>query len=383
MDTDLREVIEQIHASPTGLAAAISGAGSTAATWLLSVAGASRTVIDIAIPYSRKGLTAYIGWEPEQHVSTSTAAMMASAAYARALHLRDTQRPVIGLGCTAAVATDRQKRGDHRGHVAVAGETETRIYSLTMRKGLRSRAQEEELISRLVLQAAAQACGATGKVPISLADGEAITEERLNTSSALGRLIAGDIDRAVCFPPDVFVPAPPIRAALLCGSFSPLHEGHVRLAEAAKTRLEMPVLFEVSIGNVDKPSLAADEIRRRTAQFAPYTYRVTLNREPLYCDKAALYPGSTFILGYDTAHRLVDPAYYSGSRQDMIQALDIIRQYNCRFLIAGRLSNGVFHTLADLPIPPGYTDLFDGLSQEDFRMDISSTEIRERSQNKE
>src|SRR5438067_1678123 len=56
-------------------------------------------------------------------------------------------------------------------------------------------------------------------------------------------------------------------AALLPGSFDPAHHGHWSLAASAQRHLNMPVAFEISIANVDKPELTADEVHKRVAQF--------------------------------------------------------------------------------------------------------------------
>ena len=55
-EPDLTRLVEQIHASPTKLVMYVTGGGVHAPTWLLSVPGASRTVLDVRVPYSPESL---------------------------------------------------------------------------------------------------------------------------------------------------------------------------------------------------------------------------------------------------------------------------------------------------------------------------------------
>src|SRR5438045_940442 len=55
---------------------------------------------------------------------------------------------------------------------------------------------------------------------------------------------------------------------LLPGAFNPAHAGHFALAQVAAGMLGLPVHFELSIANVDKPQLFAGEVQRRLRQFA-------------------------------------------------------------------------------------------------------------------
>ncbi|NWG20152.1 MAG: hypothetical protein HXY39_07460, partial [Chloroflexi bacterium] len=91
--------------------------------------------------------------------------------------------------------------------------------------------------------------------------------------------------------------------------------------------------------------------------------------------KAALFPGCTFVLGFDTAVRLIDPRYY-GSETKRDAALTDIAAHGCSFLVAGRLKDGVFRTLADLELPPGLATMFRELPERLFRVDLSSSAIR-------
>ena len=127
--------------------------------------------------------------------------------------------------------------------------------------------------------------------------------------------------------------------------------------------------------NVDKPPLEAAEVLRRLSQFAGKA-RVVLTRAETFQKKARLFPGATFVIGWDTAVRLVDPRYYGGEDSAMLAALAEMWVAGCHFLVAGREQDGVFRTLADVAVPQGVRFLFEGIPESGFRADISSTELR-------
>jgi len=170
----------------------------------------------------------------------------------------------------------------------------------------------------------------------------------------------------------------PRPAVLLPGSFNPLHQGHTTLADTAAERLGVPVAFELSIANVDKPELAADEVRRRLEQFRE-RHAVYVSRAATFRAKAALFPGCVFVVGADTAARLVHPRYYGDDPAEMIRALDEIAGFGCRFFVGGRVdAAGRFVDVGGVAIPAGYRDMFHGLGEREFRVDVSSTELRQR-----
>lgn len=139
MDEALRRLVEQVHAAHTMAVIVVTGAGSQAVAWVLGVPGASRTVLEVLIPYGRRSLMEFLGYEPEQYVSAETARALAARAYRRAQILREAEIPVVGLGCTATIITDRPKRGEHRAHIAAQTAAGTTTYSLALTKGLRDR----------------------------------------------------------------------------------------------------------------------------------------------------------------------------------------------------------------------------------------------------
>jgi hypothetical protein len=169
--------------------------------------------------------------------------------------------------------------------------------------------------------------------------------------------------------------AAPRPAAVMPGSFNPLHRGHRLLAEVAGRRLGSPVHFELSVSNVDKPDLGDDEVARRVTQFVGVA-PVWVTRAATFAAKADLFPGTVFVLGHDTATRLIDPRYYGGEG-GRDAALRTLLDRGCRVLVGGRVDvAGVFRVWDDLR--PAYRELFDAIPEGEFRVDVSSTELRNR-----
>ena len=136
--------------------------------------------------------------------------------------------------------------------------------------------------------------------------------------------------------------------------------------------------FEISVINVDKPPLAGETVRHRIAQFA-WKSPVELTRSPTFLEKSRLVPGTTFVIGADTAERLVAPRYYGDDELRMHMALEEIANSGCSFLVAVRIdAGGRVRALNDIAVPRRYEDLFTEIPEHRFRSDISSSEIRAR-----
>ena len=181
---------------------------------------------------------------------------------------------------------------------------------------------------------------------------------------------------AVCVRPDGATATGPAPAALLAGSFNPVHAGHVALAAAAGRALARPVDFELSVVNVDKPPLSPAEVRRRLAGLAGVG-PVWLTAAPTFAEKAALFPGTAFVVGHDTAVRLLDPKYTGDSAAARDAALAALLAGGTRFVVGGRLdAAGRFRVWDGAGCPPHLAGLFVGLAEADFRHDLSSTALR-------
>jgi hypothetical protein len=321
-------------------------------------------------------LAGLLGFTPAQFTAPDIARALATKAFIRANHLAAPGTPVAGIGCTAAIATDRVKRGEHRCAVTLCTAEEVVNYNLTLAKGLRSRQEEEEMVSRVILRAVARGCGLALLPEAPLLEGERL-EETVERVGLLERVISGEFNLAVAWPDGRLVPADQLPGlVLLSGSFNPLHDGHRQMAEIAARKLGQRVYFELPLVNADKAPIDPAEARQRLAQFAGLA-PVLLSRAPLFSQKAQFYPHSVFILGLDTAARLVELRFYHDDPAELRAAFQAIRTAGCRFLVAGRLVKDRFLTAQDLDLPDGFHELFEGIPEAEFRVDISSTLLRQ------
>jgi len=426
MSLTTEQLVRRIHDAPARIVLAVAGGGGRAIAALLEVPGASRTLLEAVVPYCEKAMVDWLGGRPEQFCSEPTARAVAMAAYRRACQLDEgpgtvpvfaqpgTDRrsvgdcpppqsagPVAGVACTASLATDRPKRGPHRAHLAIQTAAITTSQSIEFQKERRSRGEEEQLVSRLILNAIAEACGLEARLDLELAPGERIEEARLVAPQAWQELLAGSID-AVCEgagwhaqnevmgvggstgpqprPSSLRVchPAAEPEAAartVFPGAFNPLHAGHRHMAEIARKRLRLPVEFEISIQNVDKLPLDYLETARRLEQFGRDQV-VWLTRAATFDEKSARFPGATFVVGSDTLRRIADPRYYGSDPAACRAALGRILARGSRFLVFGRQESGRFVGLADLDLPPELQAACEEVPADEFREDISSTELR-------
>jgi hypothetical protein len=119
-------------------------------------------------------------------------------------------------------------------------------------------------------------------------------------------------------------------------------------------------------------------VRRRVAQFA-WKSPVELTRAPTFLEKSRLFPRATFVIGADTAERVVAPKYYGHDEDRMHAALEEIAGAGASFLVAVRSdAAGRLLALSDIVVPRRYVDLFTEIPEHRFRLDTSSTAIRAR-----
>ncbi|CAM9471807.1 unnamed protein product [Chrysoparadoxa australica] len=404
---DVASVLQHLYAQPkpAKLCVSTTGAGGQAVAWLMGIPGASSSLLEATAPYCRASGKQWTGLESDSAGACSVEAAqgLAETALKRGLELAFQEEGfsvlkegVVGVGCTAAVASTQPKKGSHRAHVAYSTSGgKSCVLSLTLTKGQRSREEEDWVVSRLIVRAIAEGAGVDlpeGYVVTGLAEGEEVpVGHQVDGEPALARIADGAAKLVLVTPGCTPLVDHPIKAPALVfpGSFNPLHKGHEELLNTALRvykrdvlsgiAAQVPALFEMSVVNADKGSLPLNVIETRAKQFTRFP--VALTNAPLFAEKGALFPGCGFVMGSDTAARLIDKKYYGNSVTEMVSALSKLQQQGCHIIVGGRALTGKFVSLEEIlvgcpSLPESLKAMFIGLPEEDFRVDLSSTELR-------
>ncbi|MDW8405126.1 hypothetical protein [Chloroflexus sp.] len=155
---DLVKCIAAIHAAPHRLVLAFAGAGSLGLAWLHAIAGSSRTVLEAIDAYSSRSRLALTGDIGAPAVSAETAQAMAAWAYRRAQVLSEGEWPLLGVGLTAAIITDRQRRGADHAFLSIQSAAGLQTGHLTLDRANQQRSDQEILVSRWLIGEIARAC---------------------------------------------------------------------------------------------------------------------------------------------------------------------------------------------------------------------------------
>jgi hypothetical protein len=174
-----QELAQKLHSVPGKGCVVVTGAGVQAISDLLAEPGTSRTILEVQIPYARRALDEFVRVRAEQHVSAEEALLIARAARKRAQHLADESdgdQLLFGIGCTAAVATDRVRRGEDRAHIAWTDGTRSGGASIWFDKLARTRAEEDAVVSAIVLNSIAEALNIEERLELNVLETERFDE---------------------------------------------------------------------------------------------------------------------------------------------------------------------------------------------------------------
>ncbi|CAE7493932.1 unnamed protein product [Symbiodinium natans] len=123
------------------------------------------------------------------------------------------------------------------------------------------------------------------------------------------------------------------------------------------------VLLEICAVNPDKGTVDVKSMHARIEKAVSRGNRVLASGAMLFQQKAELFPGSSFVVGYDTYRRILDAKYYappgcmdgSSSEQQREWTMNALQKlHSCRvqFIVAGRVDGGDFKTIVSHPVMP-------------------------------
>jgi nicotinamide mononucleotide (NMN) deamidase PncC len=336
----------------------LTGGGASLMAELLNTPGASATVLEAYVPYASETLNELLGRAPDQACSAATARQMAMAAYERSQTLRQGQ--LFGFGCTASLATNREKRGAHRAHWAIQTATDTFTFSATYEG---DRDSEEQLLLEQMWHTLRH-CLITHDEPVD----DALLEIHARANPELRPLLEPEPYRLCMGSSD--------GKLLLPGSFNPLHDGHRQMLAIAEQMTGKNGAFELAVRNADKPSLDFLTIEERLQGLDDMA--VWLTNMPTFEGKAQLFPDTTFALGVDTLARIGELRFYQNHVDLLDQAMRTFDEQDSHFLVFGRKVGDAFIALEDLDIPAVLRARCTAVPESVYRNDTSSTAIRNR-----
>jgi len=359
------DIVKKIHESPFKITFVSSGGGTNAISSLLEVPGASNTILESYIPYSKDSMDKFLNRKPDHYCSLDTCLSMGANAYKKSKEIdtKTKSKYLLGLSITANLATTYEKKGDHKFFIVIQANDYTKHLECFLEKGKRSRNEEEELITACAISLLAESCGLSYPLPDQ--------KEHINVNTVIAEKSwkklfnnkVGFISNNKSNPELIFP-----------GSFNPLHEGHMKMKELAERKTGMHTTFEICAKNADKPPLTYVEIKRTIDQFQNDESWM-LTSAGRFSEKAEMFPNSVFIIGADTLMRVFDEKFYKNYK-DMMEHIERFNDHNINFLVFGRKVGKKFISLDQIKIPEIIKDRCTGFGEESFRDDISSTELR-------
>ena len=371
-----------------------TGGGFSSYSYLMGRPGASGTVLQLNGPYAQEATLKYIENPVESFVSLEAANELAITSLKECREIMTKSKKSIydlaclnncyGVGVSAALATKRWLKGDHRIHIVVTSDTSRFMFSVNLYKGFppdpetpekifRSRTEEDELCGKLVIFIIAYICKVVTKEFffeslykdnfLNISDTFKFYEDVFN--NPIERLLKSvypqfgnreeTVNSILCLPNQdksftFLINSSLKNAVILPGSFNPLHKGHIAALQTSCDSNDSDGVYELCIINIDKPSLTSVEIEKRLEQFKfPNTIPVVLTNAPLFVDKAKLFPSNSYAIGIDLVIRLINSKYSEDDEDLMIENILEMTMKGTKFYVSSR-TYGKANIPDDFPI---------------------------------
>jgi hypothetical protein len=355
----------------------ITGGGQEIIGELTKYGGMSSCLLECNVPYSQPALEKLIGHLPTKTVSKETALKLAMVSYLRAKEYTGENKNIYGIGVTSSLVKLDGERGGREHKVCIGLHGTNTYYLEIILKQNRTRLEEEELVSNIIgaiLEYAGYEFDIFVNCSRSQINGLLSTLDFFNIE--LG-FFKSEYNNAYIFLKDGLAASQcetPLNPTLFPVSMNPLHSGHITIKEFYEKKYDKTVYYELCLKNADKGQLDFISTQERIKQ----VNELFITNLPLFIDKFNKFPYSSFLMGVDTFHRILNPKYYN-----LETIRDVIKKYNHHF--DRRSSLHIFNRVGyegTYNYLKGYLEALDldcsGIIFEDdfIPTDISSTKIR-------
>lgn len=350
-----------------------AGAGGALIKSIWSTPGCSQYLVGSYMLNGRHATHDFLGFVPENgYVSRKTAFDLAMESYIRAAEMKvaeGSQGDPIAVGVEAAVSSTRTPKGGYRAHMAVIcanGAYDTMWEWVSAVTGAEAREFQDHRINELARDLLIEAF-----------------YSKASTAQADAFALSRFYDHPV-FHTDGTRSASSVYGLYMPATLNPLHDGHRMMCRAAEASpgeawkgANGRARYLVSSSSAHKGDMSLQQMltiagtvraERWRAEHEPRSVEFTRD-EPLFIDKVRKRPGSTFVIGADAMQRMLDPKW----GHDVAIMLDEMRQLGAKFLVMGRLVDGIWKECRDIPVSWPNQLLFQPLHG---RKDISSSELR-------
>lgn len=380
--------------------------GLEEALWV--VAGASTNVLGSHFGYHRGDTTRQLGGHtPNSFVTGLTAERMAAHAYWNGKEILEVEgcfdARVIGVGMSATVASNKRPRAGERVHISIftPERVVSRFHEFKQEETATSddlnalRRMQGQTCDLMTLNAildflgiptvVSQKDGIAKEIPADREPAFYMYMSMMSMVDSEPRFPYGFVEWNGVEPPTVSANAGRYdwkhleelqeEVFLLPGSFSPLHNGHIRLLRLLEQQLGRIGVFELSANHPNKGPVPIDVLHERVNQFRAFAPVVVNEHSGLYIQKARLHPGIPMVMGADAAMELLDLRHYGGYR-GLHSALEELMDLKTVLYVNGRVVEhmGEYVTMSQLSIPPRFSSLF---RDSGLRIDLSSSQIRQ------
>lgn len=388
------KLIDDLKSSNASLYICCTGGGSGIQDILWREPGTSSYLVGASFPYSMSEFDSFIGFKlGDKYCSQKAAVELAMAAYIKAREyciLNPGKDNPIGMGLSCATSTNRERRGSNSVFVVTCNKYGffTAVIGFPSGVGEYARQTDGDFINQVGLAAIATTIGKEYAIKYSY-NTEQLSgnfENKLFTHISLQMKEIPPVLAREQFFEHPYFDCNGTKDKILAGanllfmpgSFNPIHDGHRDIAWKTGNLTGQQCVYMVTVDSVHKKPLLVPEMLDRVAisrleRYGIYQQGDILftQNDPLFIDKAKNYPGCGFIIGYDTAARMLDPKW----GPEIIPMLHEFRKYKTKFYVCGRIIDGELKTIKDLNYPSYFNELF--IEVPNTGTDHSSTKIRE------